>query len=130
MKIVCAWCQKDMGSKLSEENSEGLLSHGVCKECFGALIGPKKLPLKDFLDSIEIPVFVVGLDVTMHYANKHAREFLQKEMPSIEGFWGGDVFECAYAKLREGCGKTIHCVGCTIRNTVTDVNRRAIMTHL
>lgn len=28
------------------------------------------------------------------------------------------MFECVYSKLPEGCGKTIHCDGCTIRNTV------------
>jgi len=41
-------------------------------------------------------------------------------MPSIDGFRGGDVFECAYSKLPKGCGKTIHCVACTLRNTITD----------
>jgi len=31
MKIVCAWCGKDMG----ERDSEGIegISHGVCEEC-------------------------------------------------------------------------------------------------
>ena len=46
--------------------------------------------------------------------------FLQKELPHIEGFKGGDVFECAYAKLPEGCGETNHCDGCSIRKTVMD----------
>lgn len=120
MKTICAWCNKSMGSIIFDENSEGLLSHGICKECFGAMKGPKKSTLKEFLDSIETPVLVVGLDATINYANMQAREILQKEMPNIEGIWGGDVFECAYAKLREGCGNTSHCVGCTIRNTVMD----------
>jgi len=30
------------------------------------------------------------------------------------------VFECANAKLPEGCGNTIHCSGCTIRRNVMD----------
>ena len=30
------------------------------------------------------------------------------------------MFECAYATLPGGCGNTIHCDGCTIRNTVMD----------
>ena len=31
MKIVCAWCGKDIG----EQDSEGIdgVSHGVCEEC-------------------------------------------------------------------------------------------------
>jgi hypothetical protein len=74
----------------------------------------------DFLDGLDAPVLVVSSDVIVDYANKHTQDFLQKEMTYIEGFRGGDVFECAYAKLPEGCGKTIHCVACTIRNTITD----------
>jgi hypothetical protein len=126
MDIMCAWCKKDMGSKPSQGVQEGIVSHGICKECASALLGPNKLPLKDFLDAIEIPVLVVGLDVTIHYANKQAREILHKEMPSIEGLWGGKVFECVHAKQPEGCGNTIHCVGCSIRTTITDTMKTGV----
>jgi len=32
MKIICAWCKKDMG----EKNGEGVegVSHSMCEECF------------------------------------------------------------------------------------------------
>jgi hypothetical protein len=33
---------------------------------------------------------------------------------------GGDAFECSYAKQDLGCGKSIHCKTCAIRNTVMD----------
>jgi hypothetical protein len=109
-----------MGNKLSEETEEGLISHGICKKCYAALVGSKKSSLIDFLESLNVPVLVVNSDVSVDYANKHARNILQKELPKIEGFKGGDVFECAYAKLHEGCGATIHCAACTIRNTIND----------
>ncbi len=32
MKIVCAWCGKDMGEK--NANYEDGVSHGMCEECF------------------------------------------------------------------------------------------------
>ena len=32
MKIVCAWCGKDMGEK--NGNHEDGVSHGMCEECF------------------------------------------------------------------------------------------------
>jgi len=32
MKIVCAWCGKDMGEK--NGNYEDGVSHGMCEECF------------------------------------------------------------------------------------------------
>ena len=28
------------------------------------------------------------------------------------------MFECAYARLPEGCGGTVHCSGCAIRRSV------------
>jgi len=43
---------------------------------------------------------------------------LGKELKSIERQLGGDVMECTYANLPKGCGKTEHCTGCGIRNTV------------
>ena len=58
--------------------------------------------------------------VSVTSANKQAQSLLQKELPDIEGFKGGEVFECAYASLPGGCGNTVHCDGCTIRNTVMD----------
>lgn len=65
-------------------------------------------------------MLVVNSNARIACVNKQAQEVLQKKMPAMEGQTGGDVFECAYAKLPAGCGKTIHCDGCTIRNTVMD----------
>lgn len=31
MKIICAWCRKDMGEK--EPLSDKRISHSICKEC-------------------------------------------------------------------------------------------------
>ena len=36
----------------------------------------------------------------------------------IVGFLSGEVMECVYARLPEGCGQTNHCFACTVRNTV------------
>ena len=36
MKIVCAWCGKDMGEK-DGKGAEGV-SHGICRECFAKLM--------------------------------------------------------------------------------------------
>lgn len=57
---------------------------------------------------------------TIGTANKEACNFLGKSIADVTGFTGGDVFECENARLPEGCGKTFHCSGCTIRNTVMD----------
>ena len=45
---------------------------------------------------------------------------LDKDSHQIIWELGGDVFECAYARLPERCGRTIHCSGCTIRKAVKE----------
>ena len=76
------------------------------------------MPLLEYLDGLGIPIVVVDGEGTVQTANEQARALLQKDPHEIEGFKGGDVFECAYASLPEGCGHTVHCSGCTIRQTV------------
>lgn len=93
------------------------------------MLKPLSDTLMDFLDSMDAPVLVVDACGIVRSANKHARSILQKGLPDIEGFTGGVVFECAYADLPEGCGHTLHCNGCTIRNIVMDTMSSG-MSHL
>ena len=37
MKIVCSWCGKKMGEK--DGNGVEGVSHGICEECLGHLMG-------------------------------------------------------------------------------------------
>jgi hypothetical protein len=89
-------------------------------DCFGEVFGPQKYNFMDYLDSLDAPVIVIDSTVRVMNSNRHARELLNKEMGEIEGCRGGDVFECAFAKLPQGCGYTVHCEACAIRNTVMD----------
>lgn len=122
MKTVCAWCKKEMKAGSPELSPEGLVSHGICTDCIYEMLDIKRMPLMDYLDSLGAPILVVNADGCIDSANKLAREILQKTPAEIDGRKGGDVFECAYAKLPEGCGNTIHCDACTIRNTVMDTH--------
>lgn len=120
MKRVCAWCKTEMESTLLEGHSDDIITHGICTTCKEKILGPKKVELTTLLDSLNVPIVVVNAMANAETANKAARKILQKELPEITGFTGGAVFECAYSTLPEGCGKTIHCSGCAIRNTVMD----------
>ena len=73
-----------------------------------------------FLDSLKLPVVVINQAGTIVTGNDQAKTLLRKGLPEIEGYKGGEVFECAYARLPEGCGNTMHCSGCTIRRTVME----------
>lgn len=34
MKIVCAWCGTDIGTKDCSGQDNGLVSHSICERCF------------------------------------------------------------------------------------------------
>jgi len=120
MKRICAWCKIEMESTSLEDHPGNSITHGICTKCKDKILGPQKVELMPFLDSLNMPIVVVNNRGNAETANKAARKILQKELPEIVGFTGGDIFECAYSKSPEGCGKTTHCSGCTIRNTVMD----------
>lgn len=116
MKTICAWCKKEMRDGATDPSE--LVSHGICENCIKVVFGYQRTSLKDYLDTLEAPVLVVNGEGNVECANRQALGMLHKEMPKIEGNKGGVVFECAFAVLPEGCGDTIHCDACTIRNTV------------
>lgn len=119
MKLICAWCRQDIGSVEGSKLSDGEISHGICESCHDNIMFQQGVPLQEYLDSLPLPVLVVNDDVVVQAANRKACELLGKGPLEIVQLLGGNVFECAYARLPEGCGKTIHCSGCAIRRTVS-----------
>jgi hypothetical protein len=81
------------------------------------------MPLVQYLDGLRAPVAVVDPDGVVQAANTQLCELVNQDLSSIRGRLGGDVFECEYAVLPEGCGHTAHCSGCTIRRAVTETLR-------
>jgi len=104
----------------SAGHDEYIISHGICDECATSFFAEYGVELVAFLDSLAAPVVVIDEMGIVKSANTKARKLLQKDLPNVEGYTPGEVFECAYSKLPEGCGRTIHCNGCTIRATVMD----------
>ena len=127
MKKVCAWCGKDLGVVETNFDSQHDVSHGICEQCAFHLVAQMGMRhCRNILMVLRDPILVVNGDVNVKTANGRARELLQKELPAIEGYQGGDMFECEYSKLPEGCGKTYHCSACAIRRTVTDTFKTGI----
>lgn len=42
MRIVCAWCGKDIGEKKCEGEEEEEVTHGLCEKCFARLEAERK----------------------------------------------------------------------------------------
>ncbi len=93
------------------------ITHGICEDCRDKVLSEMGVPLSEFLDALPQPVVVVDGDAVVLDANASARE-----MDGDGGFRAnrllGEVFECVNATKSGGCGRTIHCSGCTIRHTV------------
>ena len=53
-------------------------------------------------------------------ANKKACELFNKELSEIEGYRGGQVFDCIHSFTEAGCGLDKNCEGCKIKNAVVD----------
>ncbi len=119
MKLVCAWCRQEMGEIDDGDAEHPITSHGLCEPCAFRLSAQLGVPLQQYLDSLGVPVTVVGADAAVLMASASADKVLARGRP-LPGLRMGDVFECANAQLPGGCGRTIHCSGCTLRRTVTD----------
>ena len=118
MKRLCAWCNKDLTRETDKSHDETAITHGICRICIAKLFTEMKIDVKKYLDSLPAPVLMVDHDGIIKTGNKAALSMLKKDLSRVENFKGGDVFECVYASLPEGCGKTVHCSGCTIRKSV------------
>ena len=113
----CAMCHKSIAPGTVARRA---ITSSVCDECFRHLEARSGMPLLDFLNGLGVPVLVADIDGVVQVANKHLLELVGKGLPQVRGQRGGDVFECAYAHLPEGCGRTVHCSGCAIRRAVTE----------
>lgn len=125
MKRICAWCKTELevsrASAFDEAPIENApISHGLCPECAFHVRSSMGMQVQEFLDGLGAPVVLVDEDAKVVCANAQARDMLGKDASRIDGFKGGEVFECEYAYLPEGCGNTVHCSGCTVRLTVMD----------
>ena len=120
MKVICAWCRQEVEPGPHHAGEQEKVSHGVCQSCADYFLSSKRPTLDEFLDRLAVPVLVVDSEGDILLANQHALGVLGKDLDSVQGYKGGDAMECAYARLPGGCGKTVHCKACTIRNNVME----------
>jgi PAS domain-containing protein len=103
---------------------DGSLTHGMCRACgehFGAQWAG--ISYGAYLERFPFPVVLVEGAGRVVAINRPACDFLGREPTDVIGLLGGEAMECARARLPGGCGKTVHCSTCTIRNSVTLTHR-------
>jgi len=119
MKVVCAWCRARIAGSGGNEPSDSVTSHGICPACVENFSFQDGVSLQRFLDTVPLPVLAIDAECRTETLNQKACEVLGKPRESVRLELLGPVFSCAYSRLPEGCGRTIHCSGCAIRKAVT-----------
>lgn len=75
----------------------------------------------EWIEEIDAPVLLLqGNPRQVVTANKRALELFEKELHEVEGYRGGQVFDCVHAFTEDGCGKDVNCEGCKIRDAIID----------
>lgn len=120
MKFVCAWCKSELDSTNSSSNNIDKLSHGICEQCSEKFKYQMGVELNEYIEDLPVPILLVTEERIVLAANKIARKVIDKESYQISQQRAGEVFECINAKSQEGCGLTVHCSGCVIRQSVIE----------
>jgi len=90
------------------------VTHSICPDCANNLDFQLGVSLKTYLDSLTMPVVALDGNDAIIGVNHAAIGLYQGE--AVDPFaWQEKVFECAHARLPQGCQKKIHCSGCAIR---------------
>jgi hypothetical protein len=97
----------------------------MCPACSQALAFQEQgVPLQRHIDSVEgvirQPNLLVDSNNITLAMNAKASEMLGGNSEANTGSQFGLVFDCAHARLPQGCGRSIHCSGCVIRRSVAD----------
>lgn len=117
MRYVCSFCNTEYAPPVGDDE---IISHGICKSCYNRAKASLGVDLREFLDMLDHPVILVDHDARVLSSNEEAALMVGKDQAELIGKLGGEVFECENAFLAEGCGKTVHCSGCVIRNSVNE----------
>jgi len=118
VKVVCSYCQGDLGEKEPLDNPA--VSHGMCTACHAHFRRQRSgLSLSEYLDAFTCPVVVVDQHGRTVAVNQPMGELLGRASEELLGLLGGEALECAHARKPGGCGRTVHCRTCAIRNSVT-----------
>ncbi len=122
MKRICAWCKVALGSFHLKEDSLIDIpeeTHGICQNCSASFISNGRgQDFLDYIDSLPTNILVVDENARAIHANTMNLLALGKDLSEVRDKLGGVIFNCEYSHLPGGCGNTLHCPQCVIRNAV------------
>jgi hypothetical protein len=113
-----------MGSVRTKKiTGPSLVTHSICSACSDNLEFQLGVPLQRYLDSLKIPIIALNGDGRVIAVNCEASRIYSGKTGEEMAEWPDKIFECAHARLPEGCGNAVHCSGCAIRFAASDSYR-------
>jgi PAS domain-containing protein len=107
--------------------SDGGVSHGMCQACGDYFEAQwAGMSYAEYIERFPFPVVLVEGEGRVVAANGPACGFLGRQPAELVGLLGGEALECSHARLPGGCGKTVHCSTCAIRNSVTRTHQTGV----
>jgi hypothetical protein len=107
-------------------DADDAVTHSICDDCADNLDFQMGVTLNRYLDSLKIPIIALDEEGRTIAVNHEALTLYPDKNLSFTTIWRGRIFECAHARLPEGCMKPVHCSGCSIRFISAEVYRTGI----
>jgi PAS domain-containing protein len=110
----CAYCGRRVRQRHLPRSDQPV---SLCPEC-SRNTGAGVVSLGEFLDRFDLPCILVDGNGLILAANRFAAELFGRELTELVGLPGGDAIQCIHTRAPVGCGRTIHCLACGMRNAV------------
>jgi hypothetical protein len=114
----CSRCETDLADTVPVIPKP--VTPDLCPRCLDYFELREVVDICQYIENLPAPILVVDGENAIRGANTEACKAVCRDLPHILRLRGGDVFECAHARLPGGCGRTVHCSGCTIRRAILD----------
>ncbi|SHO43474.1 hypothetical protein SAMN02745220_00387 [Desulfopila aestuarii DSM 18488] len=125
MHLICSYCGRYIKEKEPFEVRRN--THGICPDCIIPLLKQDNgLFYDEYLETFDVPVVILDSQCRVAAANQAGLRMMEKPIERVIGMLGGEALECRYSKLAGGCGRTVHCETCTIRNLISEIMEHQI----
>jgi hypothetical protein len=126
MKVICAWCKKEITTLLEKANlkvDNFPVSHGICDKCSKKVLGDNFKTVKEFLDGFQQQIMLVDNLNNSIVTNEAARKASGIQIYLNDSFKCGQIIGCLHAEEPQGCGATVHCSSCVIRKCILHTDK-------
>ncbi len=121
MRKICIKCNSVITPDRGTGAPQYRIAKDICGSCIQGIADKGHDAQRELLESFHAPILLMQPEPRrVRTANEEARFLFGKDLSQIEGFKGGEVFNCEHAFTEAGCGVDEHCQDCIIRTTIIE----------